>query len=78
MQRATTTQRGYGSNHQGRAAHLRAQCLPCALCGHSIDYTLHAPHPLSYTAHHTTPHKDGPLVPSHRVCNERAGQPSSQ
>jgi hypothetical protein len=75
MQRASTTQRGYGSQHQARAALLRAQQLPCTLCGRDIDYALHAPHPMSYTAHHPTRDKAGPLLPAHRVCNEQAGQP---
>lgn len=75
--RGTTAQRGYGGEHKTRAAALRKERRPCALCGHGIDYTLHAPHPLSFTAHHTTADKRGPLDAAHRVCNERAGKPAS-
>lgn len=70
-----TTARGYGADHQRRVAALRTQANPCALCGQPIDYTLRSPHPGSFSAHHTTDDKRGPIVASHRLCNEQAGQP---
>ena len=72
----STTKRGYGSTHQRRAAALRGRGLPCSLCGQEIDYQLTAPHPHSFTAHHTTRDKSGPIAPAHRFCNEREGKPT--
>ncbi len=72
----TTTQRGYGRSHQVAAARLRQQRRPCCLCGQDIDYALKAPHPASFSAHHLTADKAGPIDASHRVCNERAGRPA--
>lgn len=79
-ERPSTTARGYGSEHRKRAALLRAissvQHAECLLCAGPIDYRLRSPHPLSFAAHHVTQDKHGPMVPAHRVCNEREGQPS--
>ncbi|MGH1563046.1 hypothetical protein [Mumia sp. DW29H23] len=73
--------RGYGNDHDDRAAALRRQAaskqLPCALCNKPIDYTLRAPHPHSFAAHHTTRDKAGPIVQAHKRCNEIAGQPDA-
>lgn len=74
-QRGTTTDRGYGTDHQRRSAALRELQRACCLCGQAIDYTLRGPHPRSFTAHHLTRDKRGPMDAAHRVCNERAGQP---
>jgi hypothetical protein len=77
--RPSAAARGYGGEHRRRALALRTRSqldhAPCMLCDQPIDYALRAPHPLSFAAHHTTPDKLGPMVPSHRVCNERAGRP---
>lgn len=75
--RATPAQRGYDAQHQRRAAALRKQGGPCALCGNNIDYQLRSPDPWSFSAHHVTDDKRGPMVAAHRRCNERAGKPSS-
>ena len=73
--RATPAARGYDARHKRRALMLRNQRRPCCLCGGAIDYRLKAPDPQSFTAHHTTADKTGPLDAAHRVCNERAGKP---
>ena len=73
--RATPAARGYDARHKRRALMLRNERRPCCLCGGAIDYRLKAPDPQSFTAHHTTADKAGPLDAAHRVCNERAGKP---
>lgn len=75
LRRGTSNDQGYNSKHRRRAAALRAEGLPCAICLMPIDYTLRSPHPYSFTAHHLTPDKDGPIVPACRRCNEQAGKP---
>ncbi|MFF3857553.1 HNH endonuclease [Micromonospora sp. NPDC002575] len=59
---------------------LRAQRLPCWLCGHEIGYDLDARHPLSFTLDHEVPlSRGGALLdvanvrPAHRRCNSRKG-----
>ncbi|ODA69527.1 HNH endonuclease [Streptomyces sp. AVP053U2] len=59
---------------------LRAQHLPCWLCGHEIGYGLDARHPLSFTLDHLVPlSRGGDLLdranarPAHRRCNSRRG-----
>jgi hypothetical protein len=78
--RPTRAQRGYDSEHDRRAAQLRKTAdeddAACALCGGSIDYHRRSPDPMSFVAHHTTRDKRGPIEPAHRLCNERAGQPT--
>lgn len=75
QRRGTPAQRGYDADHYRRAADLRAKRRPCCLCHGPIDYLLRTPHPLSFTAHHLTGDKLGPMDAAHRVCNERAGRP---
>lgn len=74
-QRPSTTARQYGAPHQARAARLRKLQRPCCLCHQPIDYALHSPDPMSFSAHHLTEDKAGPIDAAHRVCNERAGKP---
>ncbi len=73
--RPTTAQRGYGSRHERRAAALRAERRDCCLCGQPIDYQAHHLAPASFTAHHLTSDKDGPIDAAHRACNIVAGPP---
>lgn len=79
--RPSRHQRGYDSEHSRRSDHLRQEAKdkgwPCVLCDRPIDFALRAPHPFSFAAHHTTRDKRGPLAPSHKRCNERAGQPTA-
>ena len=59
------------------AANLRAQQLPCYLCGQPIKYDVDQGHPESFTVDHKRslighPHlAEDPanLVPAHRKCN---------
>ena len=74
--RPSPAARGYDTRHKRRALMLRNQRRPCCLCGRDIDYALHAPDPWSFTAHHLTGDKAGPLDAAHRRCNERAGKPT--
>ncbi|MEU1302802.1 HNH endonuclease [Streptomyces shenzhenensis] len=59
---------------------LRAQRLPCWLCGHNIGYELDARHPLSFTLDHEVPlSRGGDLLDpanarsAHRRCNSARG-----
>ncbi len=52
----------------------------CALCGHPIDKSLPANHPMSWTADHIDPLSDGGaeialsnLRPAHMRCNSARG-----
>ena len=65
---------------------LKAQALPCALCGQGIDYGLPPGHPLSFEVDEIVPVSLGGspfdranVQPAHRICNERKGNrmPSS-
>lgn len=62
---------------------LRAQQLPCHLCGNPIDYSLDSErHPLAFTVDelipisppfHGDPLDPANLAPAHRVCNGSRG-----
>lgn len=61
-------------------ARIKAQGLPCALCGGPIDYSLPAGDPMSYEVDEIIPVSLGgdPLdidncQPVHRICNQRKG-----
>lgn len=69
-----------GSRRRAIRARWRAIGAPCALCGHAIDYTLPAGHPMSFEVDEIVPVSKGgdPLdfdntQPAHRVCNQRKG-----
>ncbi len=72
----------YANGHARRQLRewLRAQGLPCHICGRAIDYTLPARHPMSFEVDEVVPVSKGgsPLdranvAPAHRICNERRG-----
>ncbi|MBR4687088.1 MAG: HNH endonuclease [Bacteroidales bacterium] len=59
---------------------VRAEGMPCHICGRAIDYSLPAGHPMSYELDELLPVSKGgdPLSydnckASHRICNERKG-----
>ena len=61
-------------------AWLKAQGLPCHLCGLPIDYSLPAGHPMSYEVDEIVPVSKGGspidrnnVAPAHRICNQRRG-----
>lgn len=67
-----------GSLYRKNRAWLKAQGLPCAICGRPIDYSLRYPHPMSFEVDHKDPcarggalYDRGNLQPAHRICNER-------
>ncbi|WP_327655711.1 HNH endonuclease [Streptomyces sp. NBC_00483] len=69
-----------GRPYRRLCAWLRAQQLPCWLCGHNINYQLHARHPLSFTLDHERPlSRGGDLLDpanaraAHRRCNSAKG-----
>jgi 5-methylcytosine-specific restriction endonuclease McrA len=69
-----------GRPYRRLCAWLRAQRLPCWICGHNIGYELDARHPLSFTLDHEQPlSKGGSLLdranarPAHRSCNSSKG-----
>lgn len=72
--------RANGSRRTRLRERVRAQGLPCALCGAPIDYSLPAGHPMSYELDEIVPVSRGgdPLdagnvQPAHRLCNQRKG-----
>lgn len=53
---------------------------PCHLCGHPIDYSLPARHPMSFEIDEIVPVSMGGdpfskenTAPAHRICNQRRG-----
>ena len=67
-----------GSARRKVRAWLKAQGLPCHLCGRAIDYSLPSGHPMSFEVDHKDPcarggalYDRGNLQPAHRICNER-------
>ena len=59
---------------------VRAEGMPCHICGRAIDYSLPAGHPMSYELDELRPVSRGgdPLSydnckAAHRICNERKG-----
>ena len=69
-----------GRPYRRLCAWLRAQRLPCWLCGPEIGYDLDARHPLSFTLDHEIPlSRGGNLLdphnarPAHRRCNSSKG-----
>lgn len=72
-------------NGKGHRAYRRKQRilknrrLPCAWCGHPIDYSLPYTHPMSFTADHPEAIGNGghlvrqDLEPMHRKCNAQKG-----
>ncbi|MFJ6810644.1 HNH endonuclease [Streptomyces anulatus] len=69
-----------GRPYRRLVAALKAQGDPCARCGHNIDPTLDARHPLSFTLDHVVPLSRGGdlLDPAnaramHRRCNSQRG-----
>ena len=69
-----------GSARRKVRAWLRAQALPCHICGRAIDYSLPAGHPMSFEVDEIVPVSKGGspidrsnVAPAHRICNERRG-----
>lgn len=69
-----------GTRRRKLRARVRAMGLPCAICGHPIDYTLPAGDPLSYELDEIVPVSLGGdeldpsnVQPAHRICNQMKG-----
>ncbi|MER7814071.1 HNH endonuclease signature motif containing protein [Streptomyces sp. NPDC096153] len=69
-----------GRPYRRLVAALKALGMPCARCGHYIDPTLNARHPMSFTLDHIVPLSEGGslLDPAnarsmHRRCNSARG-----
>lgn len=77
----TTLSRYANGNARRKArAWLKAQGLPCHLCGRAIDYGLQAGDPMSFEVDEIvpvsrggSPYDRGNIAPAHRICNERRG-----
>lgn len=59
---------------------LKAQGLPCHICGMVIDYSLPAGDPMSFEVDEIVPVSKGGspfekenVAPAHRICNQRRG-----
>ncbi len=72
----------YANGHRRRQlrARLRAQGLPCAICGQPIDYDLPAGDPMSFEVDEIIPVAlggscldYGNVQAAHRICNQRKG-----
>ena len=79
---AVATKSRYANGHARRQvrAWLRAQGLPCAICGRPIDYSLQAGDPMSFEVDEIVPVSRGGssidranVQPAHRICNQRRG-----
>ncbi len=69
-----------GSARRNVRAWLRAQGMPCHLCGRPIDYSLPAGDPWSFEVDEIVPVSKGGspidranVAPAHRLCNQRRG-----
>ena len=69
-----------GSRRTKLRNRVRAMGLPCAICGHPIDYSLPAGDPMSYELDEIvpvskggSPYDPGNVQPAHRICNQRRG-----
>ena len=69
-----------GSARRNVRSWLKAQGLPCHLCGRPIDYSLPAGDPLSFEVDEIVPVSMGGspidranVAPAHRICNQRRG-----
>lgn len=69
-----------GTRRRKLRARVRAMGLPCAICGHPIDYTIPAGDPLSYELDEIVPVSLGGdeldpsnVQPAHRICNQMKG-----
>lgn len=69
-----------GTRRRRLRARVRAQGLPCAICGQPIDYSLPAGDPMSYELDEIVPVSLGGseldpanVQPAHRICNQRKG-----
>ncbi|MEU0359929.1 HNH endonuclease [Streptomyces cyaneofuscatus] len=69
-----------GRPYRRLVASLRAAGGPCWLCGHNIDTSLDAKHPMSFTLDHLVPlSRGGDLLDpanaraAHRRCNSARG-----
>lgn len=67
-----------GSRRRRLRARLKAQGLPCAICGGPIDYDLPAGDPMSFEVDEIIPVSLGGsptdpdnVQPAHRICNQR-------
>lgn len=76
----------YANGHARRQvrAWLKAQGLPCHICGMAIDYDLPAGDPMSFEVDEIVPVSKGGspidranVAPAHRICNERRGNKAS-
>ncbi len=72
----------YANGHARRKvrAWLKAQGMPCHICGQPIDYSLPAGNPMSFEVDEIVPVSRGGspidagnVAPAHRICNERRG-----
>lgn len=73
-----------GSDYQRLCAWLRAQRLPCAICGDDIDYTAPPRSTRAFSLNHKTPLNQGGALldpnnaePAHIGCNSSLGDRSS-
>lgn len=69
-----------GTRRRKIRARIKAQAPPCGICGHSIDYSLPAMHPLSFEVDEIEPVSLGGseldinnCQASHRCCNQAKG-----
>ena len=77
---STDSRYANGNERRKLRARLKAQGLPCAICGRPIDYSLPAGDPMSFemdeivpVSRGGSPIDPGNVQPAHRICNQRKG-----
>lgn len=77
---STPSRYANGNARRKVRAWLKAQALPCAICGRPIDYSLPAGDPMSFEVDEIVPVSRGGspidranVQPAHRICNQRRG-----
>lgn len=77
---STPSRYANGNARRKVRAWLKAQTLPCAICGRPIDYSLPAGDPMSFEVDEIVPVSRGGspidranVQPAHRICNQRRG-----
>ena len=77
---STPSRYANGNARRKVRAWLKAQGLPCHICGRPIDYSLPAGDPMSFEVDEVVPVSRGGspidrgnVAPAHRICNERRG-----
>lgn len=77
---SSTSRYANGNARRKVRAWLKAQGMPCHICGRAIDYSLPSGDPMSFEVDEIVPVSKGGspidrsnVQPAHRICNQRRG-----